>query len=821
MERSLLDNFAVPTPPYPARSVATLAAVGDNEKHIPFSQRDMTEEETRKEFEWSVTEPAAESGLESAPEQKSVVEREIDQRIAEVKAAVESGRQAIEQAPPIPDATPEITAQDDANKAEAFNSIEKIDAHVKSVWKKGHPNLSKNFPGAGRKLETIEDEYDSAEAALERAHAANDQAAIKRLEGKLKEYSAVIVKKSEAAPAVPPSEVPVFDTDDRSTKGRMPMNGKWGEGIARRGIGSPPADINEEVAADISRQQASLKQKTEEPAVRDPIIPKTPTPEPIKVQPDVEKPAIGFTNEKGETVFDYDAQGNPVWLAPAQPEVPARPSSDATQPIAVKDVLEELAKQDYEKHRKEKIEAKKAMTRQHTAALKEDADREAAKARGEQVAGYDKKGNPIFESDQHEEFEHPERSTAERVTELEQHRDDALKAMEGAQRTGDRETFDVAGKMFMHARNELIKLRRQQEGSSQAPESIPVPEPTPTPEPQPEAAHPQDPETISPEAARIRELERQVAELQRQASAGRAGTGERIPTVEPEVSQEAPEQAEPEVEGEAARAAAELGGIEQMGDTSHDLGFWERQGMMMEAGLHDIGAWWATVRAKRAKDSLSKREKKVKELEKSAKEYSEKSAWNTFVSPFRYGARITYNRWREGIVRAAWERHDDSRARYENARNEVLNVVAGRMDVVLKTREERAREYAVRSEECNTRLESLTADLEEISYLFARTSDADEKALLRERIAAFHSERDEIIKVRGQAERGWQMENAQAIRLQRIKNDVLRQANPGDRPDTASGPRQILKARVKRNPAKPVSAGMPGGQPSRGAARRT
>lgn len=137
MNPRLLEQLAVPTPPYRARSPkATLAmaedvppqvsgepeapsspyAKRDNELAAQMNERKVAEEKAKLEEherkEW-------ERGLGIDPEKK------IAEAAEQISAAATVAKGKITSAPPIPEATPEISAQDDANKTEAVAKIEK------------------------------------------------------------------------------------------------------------------------------------------------------------------------------------------------------------------------------------------------------------------------------------------------------------------------------------------------------------------------------------------------------------------------------------------------------------------------------------------------------------------------------------------------------------------------------------------------------------------------------------------------------------------------------------------------------------------------
>jgi len=325
----------------------------------------------------------------------------------------------------------------------------------------------------------------------------------------------------------------------------------------------------------------------------------------------------------------------------------------------------------------------------------------------------------------------------------------------------------------------------------------------PAPESAPASAAEQSP------TPRERRLEEELARLRAefdayrrgrtpQAEAGGAGGGERPPGGAAEAGGES--EPEPAAPGEGERQLAELG-IDDMGDTERP-GWWEQQGIRLEATVHDFGSYWWSIWAKRAKDSLKKRDKKIKDLEKKAKTYSEGSWLGTAISPLRYGPRIVWQKWRKGLLEAAQARHDARRVVHENYRNDLLNGLAQRYDTALATYQEQANAYADRSRELDQQLDGIDNRLRDIVLQIARErSPAEKERLIAER-DALREVYDELAQARRDIDASWKDRLKDGETLQSAKNQVLKYAKlPG--PDTQPGPRERLKTRQKREPNQP------------------
>ena len=93
--------------------------------------------------------------------------------------------------------------------------------------------------------------------------------------------------------------------------------------------------------------------------------------------------------------------------------------------------------------------------------------------------------------------------------------------------------------------------------------------------------------------------------------------------------------------------------IKEMGE-DHPPRWWERIGLNLEQPQHDLLAWIASVRAKKAEGSLGRKEKKVKELERKAKELADKSWFGALMSPIKYSARTSWYRKARARPRPWW-----------------------------------------------------------------------------------------------------------------------------------------------------------------------
>jgi hypothetical protein len=325
----------------------------------------------------------------------------------------------------------------------------------------------------------------------------------------------------------------------------------------------------------------------------------------------------------------------------------------------------------------------------------------------------------------------------------------------------------------------------------------------------------------------IEELRRQVAELTRRLNAppGPAGA-EAAPTAAQELGAAAtppegqeygdrrgpeygPEQ--PETSGAAEQAMEAIDGVAELG-TDQELGFWERKGMQAESVLHDVAAWWSGAWAVRAKNSQKAREKKVRQLERAAQR-SAKTFTGALLNPIKYGARINYHRWREGRVRAAWEKNNDKRMRYESKRNEVLSRVAEHMELPLRSYELKAEEYRKMIEGAEADLQRLNGVIGRIAIEVARLPDGEDKDELLRRHGEFMEQKRNVEEAKDMSYDEWQKMNAKAGRIQRINNQILKKANPGDRPQTGGVVREILSARASSPMPRPPATSPPGKLP--------
>jgi len=325
----------------------------------------------------------------------------------------------------------------------------------------------------------------------------------------------------------------------------------------------------------------------------------------------------------------------------------------------------------------------------------------------------------------------------------------------------------------------------------------------PAPEPVPVSAAEQG------SASRERRLEEELARLRAefdayrreqgpQAAAG--GGGERPPGGTSESATES--ESEPGSPGEGERQLAELG-IEDMGDTSRP-GWWEQQGIRLEATVHDFGAYWWSIWAKRAKDSLKKRDAKIKDLEKRAKAFSERSWVGTALQPFTHGPRIVWHKWRKGLLEAAQARHDARRVVHENYRNDLMNGLAQRFDTALLTYRERANAHAEESNAFDKTMDELDSALLDYETRIARERNpAKREGMMQER-DALREEFNRLTSERRTSDAAYKDNIKNFEELQSQKNQVLKYAKlPG--PETQPGPRERLKTRQKREPKQPVT----------------
>lgn len=269
-----------------------------------------------------------------------------------------------------------------------------------------------------------------------------------------------------------------------------------------------------------------------------------------------------------------------------------------------------------------------------------------------------------------------------------------------------------------------------------------------------------------------------------------------------ETQKESPEQevvptseASPEakLESKVFDAVAE---IERMGDT-RTPGFWEQLAPTIEASMHDVASWWNGIRAKDAKDELAKRDGKIKSLEAKAKALAKKSWVGAMLSPIRYGLRLEWHRSQRDDIAGTQERFDGRKAKHENRRNDIFNIMATGMDGALTTYEERVKRLEKLGKELEKTMEALADQMRKIDVEAATTADQKLKDDLRARRGKLQSELQATALIREQYERARVRQSGYMAKVQRMKNDILRQAMPVDRPETTPGAPERL-GQVKR-----------------------
>lgn len=350
-DHSNFDSLAVPTPPYARLAMAKTESKKPSEQYGD-------DELAALEAQYYAGSP--QKTPESPEEQKAEGEPAIE-------AAAEDAKNAIQEEAP-------VNAEDEANKSTAQ---QRIDAQaevfkaqyneVRPAKRAGDAKLDAEFSGTGRKLETLEEEHDSTEAALRRmkAEGEGDTPEAKNMEKRLEEYSAAIVKKDEITP---PSSAPhkAITMDDKHAM---------------------PFDIEQQVKSDIAQQKAAVKAAERRAARAKPAPAEVPQPAPAE-EPIVPEPVIAeHVTEKPadegvtppETVTDPSIEEEPVVLLPVTPQeapvseeepivlgpvIPAKPTEQPVQEAPQPSGTSEAEMQaEAARRRREEINAKSAATR--------------------------------------------------------------------------------------------------------------------------------------------------------------------------------------------------------------------------------------------------------------------------------------------------------------------------------------------------------------------------------------------------------------------------------------------------------------------------
>lgn len=685
---NILDELEVPQPPYRmARPVACLAAVETSspiagadtapmlEQIKPAEKPEISDEERARQLaEQRLAEQDKEWETFVSPEQ---VDAKVDQ------AAVATEQRI--------DATP----ADKQLKDEAKENVEKArdEYHQSSREGRTPDQAMEEFKGEGKKLGSVEDESESAEAALRRAEKSGNQKEIERLTKLTQSYSDAIEKKNTSEPLPTPEQT---------------AEGRYEAALKKVNTFRVDGKLSEATLKD----KAFLEAERELIAARKALNPEQPKTE-------ATPPAAEPTPE-------------PAWKhGPIGPK----------QPI------------DFD-----------------------DAAREGQSVPG---AGRDKRIADLTQENealkqQVEMLRRPNFRTADSFDALDKMLRTA-KTVHGSQKTFSANELlgaitdirDIAHKIgahtpaIEHALNDLPRTNGLRE--------------------------------------RVKELLYKEAVATEPSELPPVGGGGEKPPTPPEQPQSSPEQPE-RPEGGSARDA--LREIEMMGD-ARAPDFWDRQAANIEASMHDVAGWWSGIWAKRAKDKLAERDVKIQEAESKAKILAERSWLGTAFSPIVYGPRIAWHRWRRGIVATAQERHDDRKTQHENARNEVFNLLASRLDGPIITNEQRMKRLAELRKELDATLNDINEKLIRIQTEIGTSIDAQRKMELMKQRNALQAQYGAASTLLEQYDSVWGRENAKAARIQTMKNDMLRGATPATRSNTTPAARERLQQRVKRSERTP------------------
>lgn len=778
MDSRLLEQLAVPTPPYRARTPKAVLAM--TEDAVPTPAEAPVEQPSQQELdEQRAAEHAAALQAERDKEWEQFMqepEQTVEEATESITVAASVAKGKITSAPPIPEATPDISAKDDANKTEAIAKVERVavagrqnittarDKFIKTGTevasdalreiRQGRRQPYRAKPNLPAEREAFSGEQEKANSVLNRLEAAGRGATpeaqyerdrIDVLQAQLEE----ITPRKKAEPRRP--EVGDIITEGKTSARILEVDATGrptrleriedeqpiiDEGLQRakeletaapapvqkeptpQEVGKASRDVMDVIAAggrvvDLPGGKTVAEIPSAEGGVRIKKLDSTPT------QP--EKPKVGDIITEGKTrakVLEVNTEGRPTRLEtipaePVNPEPPvseAAPASEKTPsgPAAIRPQL-----------RADIAEAQgKGMGPGHGAGRKKEQKKSAAQPQGD------------FDI----EFPQPEtreKSAGQRAQEaLNAYRD----AMEDKNTKPEMLAWAKGRYLQAQAEYEAWRKTHKEEKNSEAPVATPERQaPRPTPEvgservnirPGTEQARPVE---AAREDADKENLRRENAELRRMIEQIKSASAEKIPaSPEEKESGRIPGKHEQQVE-EALTGLVEKGAKSSV---------WERMRTGLYASLHDVSrVWWAAL-AKDAKDSLKKTDKKLKALDELEKEFVEKSGVHTLVAPIYFG--FFKGKWHAQHQRDLFanrlERWTRNKERREDDRADLLNVTAGRTEILETVQQESALKYKAFAESLDEKIDKLYAENAEDRKAFLQTEDVQKRLLLQARI---------------------------------------------------------------------------------------
>jgi hypothetical protein len=281
------------------------------------------------------------------------------------------------------------------------------------------------------------------------------------------------------------------------------------------------------------------------------------------------------------------------------------------------------------------------------------------------------------------------------------------------------------------------------------------------------------------------ELRRELAELKRRSAA--------------EAKQRAPE-AQPETEDNGERSPVRPERevrIKDIGEKS-GLSFFERMRTGLAAQFEDAQAGIAAMLARKNLDTLKERNKKIEEWEHKAEE-SGKGSWTGMGKSMLWDAQwANYHRWRGQNTYRTLEGYNDSRTRHENARNDILDQGAARIDRLLDSILERIDQYALLRQEEDKKLAQFHEDHKELTETLALAENKEERNAVRVLLDDLELEMKEAVDAKRDATKHWQDQRKRANVQQRRKEALLGWAKRPNRTATTPPPYEWLVQRDTR-----------------------
>ncbi|MEK7638020.1 MAG: hypothetical protein AAB375_01160 [Patescibacteria group bacterium] len=227
MTNNILEELEIPHPPYRmSRPVVRLAAMEES------SHKEDMEEARQSEEQWRIREEASWKEFGEQPSTPEQIDRSVESKAEDAKHRV--------------DATP---SPDVAAKETAKNEIEE----ARIAYERGLKAKAAEFSGEKKTLGSIEEEYESAEAALKRAEAEKKPQEVRRLTKLTQQYSDALEEK----------EAREEPEKDRLNDIRKKAFQKLYEIERRLGMDSPEAKSAQAIAVEAQNKWFQFGEKNE------------------------------------------------------------------------------------------------------------------------------------------------------------------------------------------------------------------------------------------------------------------------------------------------------------------------------------------------------------------------------------------------------------------------------------------------------------------------------------------------------------------------------------------------------------------------------